>query len=128
MKWYKRSTWNFDMALDLDKYISWCDLCIDVIFDSDSYISTSGIGSLYIHCEPEFPITICTITNRVWMALLHAYTFTRVINDNCWDCSWSNNPCIMTIDKWSIGIHIVQKIIFVIGMYMKMIMIDILEL
>ena len=27
------------------------------------------------------------------------------------DCSWSNNPYIMIIDKWSIEIYIVQKII-----------------
>ena len=27
------------------------------------------------------------------------------------DCSWSNNLCIMAVDKWSIEIYIVQKII-----------------
>ena len=27
------------------------------------------------------------------------------------DCSWSNNPCIMTVDKRSIKIYIVQKTI-----------------
>ena len=44
------------------------------------------------------------------------------------DCSWSNNLCIMTVDKWCIEIHIVQKTIPLIGRYMKMIMIEILEL
>ena len=82
-KWYKRSTWNFDMAFNLDKYTSWYDPCIDKILNSDPYISTSWIGSLYKHCEPEVPMIICTIANEVWMNLLHAYTFTWVINNNC---------------------------------------------
>ena len=69
-KWYKRLTWNFVMALDLDKYTSWHDPCIDVILYSDHYTSTSWIGSLYKHCEPEVPMTICTIANEVWMNLL----------------------------------------------------------
>ena len=110
-KWYKILTWNFDMALDLDKYTSWCDPCIDVILDSDLYTSISWVGSLYKHCELEVPITICNIANEVWINLLHAYTFTRVINDKCWWLSWSNNICIMTVDKRSIEIYIVQKII-----------------
>ena len=71
------------MAFDLDKYTSWYDPCIDMILDSNLYTSTSWIGSLYKHCEPEVPMTICTIANEVWMNLLHAYTFTRVINNNC---------------------------------------------
>ena len=72
------------MAFDLDKYTSWCDPCIDEIFDSNPYTNTSWIGSLYRHCELEVPMTICNIENEDWMNLLHAYTFTRVINDNCW--------------------------------------------
>ena len=83
-KWYKWSTWNFDMAFDLDKYTSWHDPYIDMIFDSDPYMSTSWIGSLHIHCEDEVPMTICNIANEVWINLLHAYTFTWVSNDNCW--------------------------------------------
>ena len=83
-KWYKRSTLNFDMALDLDKYTSWCNPCINVIFDSNLYMSTSWIRSLYINCEHEVSMTICNIANEVWMNLLRAYTFTRVSNDNCW--------------------------------------------
>ena len=69
------------MTLHLDKYTSWCNPCIGVILDSDLYISTYWIRFLYRHCEPEVPMTICTITNEVWMDLLHAYTFTQVIND-----------------------------------------------
>ena len=72
------------MTFDLDKYTSWCDPCIDEILDSNLYTSTSWIGSLNIHCEPEVPMTICNIVNEVLMNLLHAYTFTRVSNDNCW--------------------------------------------
>ena len=71
------------MAFDLDKYTSWCDPCIDMIFDSNLYTSTSWIGFLYKHYEPEISMTICTIANEVWMNLLHSYTFTRVSNDNC---------------------------------------------
>ena len=72
----KQSTWNFDMAFDLGKYISWRDLYIDLILDSNLYTSTSWIGSLYKYYEPEVSMTICTITNEVWMNLLYAYTFT----------------------------------------------------
>ena len=72
------------------------------------FISISWIRFLYIYRESEILMTICNIINEVWMNLLHAYTFTRVSND---DCSWSNNPCIMTVDKWSIEIYIVQKTI-----------------
>ena len=72
------------MTLDLDKYTSWHDPCIDLILDSDPDpdMSTSWIKSLYRYCEPEVPITIFNIANEVWMNLLYAYTFTRVINDN----------------------------------------------
>ena len=73
------------MTLDFDKYTSWHDPYIDVILDSDLYMSTSWVGSLYRHCEPEVPMTICTLANEVWMNLLHAYTFTWVSYDNC---SW----------------------------------------
>ena len=78
-KWYKQLTWNFDMALDFDKYTSCCNPCINEILDSNPYTSISWIGSLYIHCEPEVPMTICTIANEVWMNLLRAYTFTRIV-------------------------------------------------
>ena len=64
------------MTFDLDKYTSWYDPCIDMIFDSDLYMSTSQIRSLYKHCEPEVPMTHFNIANEVWMNLLHAYTFT----------------------------------------------------
>ena len=72
------------MALSLDKYTSWYYPCIDKILDSDPYISTSWIGSLYIYSEPEVPMTICNTANEVRMNLLDAYTLTRVINANCW--------------------------------------------
>ena len=101
-KWYKWSTWNFDMALNLDKYTSWYDPCIDKILDSDPYISTSWIGSLYIYCEPKVPMSICTITNEVWMNFyipIHLPGLLIIIVN---DCSWSNNLCIMAVDKWSI--------------------------
>ena len=81
------------MAFDLDKYTSWYDPCIDKIldldpyideiFDLDPYTNTSWIRSLYRHCELEVPMIICNIANEVRMNLLHAYTFTWVINDNC---------------------------------------------
>ena len=93
------------MTFDLDKYTSWCDPCIDEIFVSDPYTSINWIGSLYRHCELEVSMTICNIANKVWMNLLHSYTFTQVINVIVDDCSWINNPCIMVVDKWSIDIH-----------------------
>ena len=80
--WYK--TINLKFWYDIDKYTSCCDLCINEILDSDPYTSTSWIGSLYIHCEPEVPMTIYNIASEVWMNLSHAYTFTMVINNNCW--------------------------------------------
>ena len=64
------------MAFDLDKYTSWYDSCIDKILDSDPYISTSWIRSFYKHYEPKVLMTIYNIANKVWMNLLHAYTFT----------------------------------------------------
>ena len=127
-KWYKRSTWNFDMALDLDKYTSWCNPCIDVIIDLDFYISTSWIKSLYINCEHEVPMTICTMQmNSGWIYYMpiHLPRLLMMIVNNC---SWSNNLCIIAVDKWSIEIYIVQKTIPLIGMYIKMIIIEILEL
>ena len=80
----KKLTWNFDMAFDLNKYTSWRDPCIDMILDSDLYMNTSWIRSLYINCEHEVPMTICTIANEVWMNLLLAYTLTQVINEYWW--------------------------------------------
>ena len=53
------------MALNLDKYTSWYDPCIDKILDSDPYISTSWIGSLYRYYEPKVPITIYNIENEI---------------------------------------------------------------
>ena len=127
-KWFKRSTWNFDMTLDLDKYTSWCNPCIDVILDSDFYMCTIWIRSLYINCEQEVPMTICTMQMKsewIYYMSIHLLELVMITID---DYSWSNNLCIMAVDKWSIEIYIVQKTIPLIGSYMKMIMIDILEL
>ena len=54
-----------------------------MILDSDFYMSTSRIRPLYKYYESEVPMTICNIANEVWMNLLHAYSFTQVIHDNC---------------------------------------------
>ena len=71
------------LYMDNKRNIKRMDPCIDMILDSNLYMSTSRIRPLYIHCEYEVPMTICNIENEVWMNLLHTYTFTRISNDNC---------------------------------------------
>ena len=71
------------MVFDLDKYISWCDPCIDEILDSDPYKVQVKLDPCTDIMNIKVLMTICTIANEVCMNLLHAYTFTRVINNNC---------------------------------------------
>ena len=116
-KCYKRFTWNFDMTLDLDKYTSWFDFCIDAILDSNTYMSTSWIESLYKYCGPEVLMTICTIANEVWMNVLHAHTFIGLLLINCWwlflppnSCTLFNKPCCNFQFEVIFKFHVYQSV------------------
>ena len=62
-------------------------------------MSISWIRSLYKHCEPEVPMTICAIVNDD----ICAYTLTRVIDDMEFDfnkcTSWDNPYTDVILDS-----------------------------